>query len=613
MQFVLLDDAHSHRDTPSSRLYTDLHDHWIAHNPETVGPTLGAIERGLNAGLYMVVLFSYELGGLLLDQPKAQDYAETPSDHSGAVNRPLISAYAFKHVTHLDGDGVDSFLRAQIQQVPPHRQHAGVADLTLDIDEDGFRAAIGAIHEHIRAGDVYQVNYTFRLHGRYYGHPIALYQRLRARQPTAFRALVHTDHETVLSLSPELFLRHDQGRLVARPMKGTWNKNTEARAITPDEKNRAENLMIVDLLRNDLGRISEVGSVKVPELYQLEDIGSLVQMTSTIESRLKTSVGLKEVLAATFPCGSVTGAPKQMAMQVIRELEGSPRGLYCGGIGWVDPPAPKHSGMGDFAMSVAIRTLELDDADQSFVMGIGSGITIDSDAKAEWDECLSKSRFLSELSPSVGLIETMRLECGAVHLREQHIERLLRSADRLGIPINRERISAAIDQEIQGLGAQGVFRLRMEVQPGGDIVMSSGPVALLTEPVTVFWAEDILPTELSSVHSSDTIVANKTTARGHYDSAWREAERRGGFDALFVNEQGEVTEGGRTSLFAKIDGRWCTPPLSSGVLPGVMRAQLLADPEWNALETVMSPEQIRHAEALVVVNALRGVLRARLA
>lgn len=653
MQFVLLDDVHSHRDTPSSRLYTHPQQHWAAYDADQLDTTLKAIEDGLQEGLHLVVLFSYELGYLLGQSPKTflersgKAGSASVSTHGVKHDRSWISAYGFKEVAHLNAHEVDAFLAKHIAEQPPRERHAGVVDLRHDIDEKEFHSAIATIHDHIRAGDVYQVNYTFRLHGRYYGHPIALYQRLRERQPTAFRALVHTDHETVLSLSPELFLRHHNGKLVAQPMKGTWNKADRQPTITPDEKNRAENLMIVDLLRNDLGRISKVGSVKVPQLYQLEDIGSLVQMTSTIESQLIEGLGLKEILAATFPCGSVTGAPKQMAMQVIHGLERSPRGLYCGGIGWFDPPQVKaaplpgysrpasstssnstsESRIGDFAMSVAIRTLALNTNDQSFVMGIGSGITIDSDPVAEWQECLAKGRFLSELPAEVGLIETMRCADGAISHRQAHIERLMRSAVRLGIPCGgvavthgRERlpqqdlnasIEQAIDHALSGLGSEP-HRIRVELMPDGRVSVTTGALLTIAEPVAVFWAHAILSADNCRVRAGDVIASDKTTAREHYDAAWQEAERRGGFDALFINDRGEVTEGGRTSVFAKVNGQWCTPPLDSGVLPGVMRGQVLADPQWNAKEVQLRPADLERCEELVVVNALRGVLRAQL-
>lgn len=278
-------------------------------------------------------------------------------------------------------------------------------------------------------------------------------------------------------------------------------------------------------------------------------------------------------------------------------------------------------------MSVAIRTLALNTAEQSFVMGIGSGITIDSDPVSEWQECLAKGQFLSGLPAGVGLIETMRYEDGAIPHRQAHIDRLMRSATRLSIPCGGVAVThvgeslpqrdlnalleQAIDHAISGLGNEP-HRVRVEVTPDGRVSITTSALPAIAEPVTVFWAHAILSAENHCVRAGDAIASDKTTAREHYDAAWQEAERRGGFDALFINDRGEVTEGGRTSVFAKINGRWCTPTLDSGVLPGVMRAHILADTEWNANEVRLRPADLERCEELVVVNALRGVLRARL-
>src|SRR5690606_9088835 len=302
--------------------------------------------------------------------------------------------------------------------------------------EAGFLQAIARIHDYIKAGDTYQVNFTYRLHFSTYGPITALYRKLRQRQPVPYGALISLpDGGAILSLSPELFLRHEAGQLIAQPMKGTAPASGDAaqdaarsKALASDQKNRAENVMIVDLLRNDLGRVAATGSVQVPGLFEVARFGSVLQMTSTITAALQDGVTLPELLRAVYPCGSITGAPKHRTMQIIRELEAEPRGIYTGAIGWFDAPTGEHP-MGDFCLSVPIRTLELKAANASGLrkgeMGVGAGIVHDSVAQQEYEECRLKSRFLTGLPHEFELFETMYAtkEAGIRHL-ERHLQRL---------------------------------------------------------------------------------------------------------------------------------------------------------------------------------------------
>jgi para-aminobenzoate synthetase/4-amino-4-deoxychorismate lyase len=392
--------------------------------------------------------------------------------------------------------------------------------------------------------------------------------------------------------------------MTAKPMKGTLSKTLgSAETLLNNEKDRAENLMITDLIRNDLGRICETGSIAVPKLFEVEEVGSVYQMTSTIIGRQKPNLSLSELLKATFPCGSVTGAPKKRTMEIIRMLEGAPRNLYCGSIACFEPN-------GDFQMNVAIRTLEIDSQGHC-EMGIGSGITIDSNVEREWQECTAKAGFVTGLPSPVGLIETMRLENGSLALLSAHVRRMQASAASLRIPFVRD----TIEQQVANYLARSandlngtVFMLRLELSPSGELQITHKPIEPIAGPQNIFWAKDLICEQAAVMQSTNPLLAHKVTSRAAYDAAWQAAVAKGGFDALFTNERGEVTEGGRSTVFALISDVWVTPPLHCGVLPGVMRGQLLKD--WKAQERVLKPEDLAAAQRIVMANALRGVIDA---
>ncbi|WP_409970362.1 aminodeoxychorismate synthase component I [Piscinibacter sp.] len=408
--FALLDDRNATAAQPTSRLYTGFVREHRCTDPATLDETWAAAESDLREGLHAVVLADYEWGAKLL---RAGHAALPPGDTSS------LRLLMFERLAKLSKPQTDAWLQAR--DAAPSA--AGVTGLRASVDRAAFHRAIHQIHEAIRAGETYQVNYTYRLDGLAYGSPVALYRRLRTRQPVPYGAFIALPPEPqapgsavrhVLSCSPELFLRHDGGVLTARPMKGTAARarTTEgdsemARWLAEDVKNRAENLMIVDLLRNDLGRIARVGSVRVPDLFTIETHPTLFQMTSTVQARLASELSFADLLRATFPCGSITGAPKHHTMELIAELESTPRGLYTGAIGWVDAP-PDGARCGDFCLSVAIRTLTLGESCSGLAparLGIGAGIVIDSEADAEYEECLLKARFLTGLDTGLPRFE----------------------------------------------------------------------------------------------------------------------------------------------------------------------------------------------------------------
>jgi para-aminobenzoate synthetase/4-amino-4-deoxychorismate lyase len=466
--------------------------------------------------------------------------------------------------------------------------------LVPEIDRAEHALGVAAIREALAAGAAYQVNLTFRLRGRFEGDPLGIYQGLLRGQGRCHGACVVAEGRAVLSASPELFFERRGDAIRARPMKGTrprgrFPEEDEiiAAELRESAKDRAENVMIVDLLRNDLGRVAVPGSVRVAELFEVERYRTVLQLVSTVEARLAPGTALPGLFAALFPCGSVTGAPKVSAMGIIAGLERSPRGLYCGAVGVVRPG-------GDADFSVAIRTVELDLDTGEAACGVGGGITWGSEAGAEWEEALSKAAFLAAGVPELGLIETLRLEDGRYPHLERHLARLAASADHLGLEVDPAAAREALLRRATELGLAPA-RVRLVARERG-IELEAAP---LPEP-----ALEPLPVALAlrPVSRLDARLFHKTTRREPYES--RRGELPDVFDVLLWNEERELTEFTIGNLVAEIDGAQLTPPRDCGLLAGVMRAELLARGEIR--EATLRVEDLARATRLWLVNAVRG-------
>lgn len=603
---LLLDDVESSRGQPTSRLYQHVQEQWHANRFCELDACFNGIETALRHGHYVVALFAYELG---------YNWQGISCKHPEPL--PLLRAWSFSEVSKLSKEAVDAFLheRLAIESVP-----SGILDRHDSINPMRFAEDIARIHAWIEAGDTYQINHSYRVYGKAYGSPLALYARLRERQPGRYGAFIEDGHQAVLSQSPELFIRRSGDTLIAEPMKGTADATqAHAKELADDPKNRAENVMIVDLLRNDLGRIAQTGSVHVPALFEVKQHGQVLQMTSTVEARSLPDLRIEDVLRAVFPCGSVTGAPKKRSMEIIQALEDQPRGWYCGALGWFDPN-------GDFAMSVPIRTLQMDQHPQAgssaFILGVGAGITMDSDANTEYQECQLKAAFLTNLPSGVGIFETIRFnpgkDLGRIANWSRHLERLSSSAHALGIQLDYDALLKMVQAATTDLAQDCVHRVRVDLSATGQLSLSHSQIEMLHGPVKLFWAHAILqgdytPQQLT-MQSHNPLLRHKVTARTIYDAAWHKAVALGGFDALFINEHEHVTEGGRTSVFVREEpkGPWLTPPLSAGVLPGVMRSAILADPTMNVREANLTINQVMSANEIMLCNALRGMIPAHL-
>ncbi|RQK08724.1 bifunctional chorismate-binding protein/class IV aminotransferase [Neisseria meningitidis] len=590
--FALFDDAVSGR---AKRYQNHVESRFF--RPEELDALDGALQSGWQKGLHSVLFADYGFGLPLMG---------VDSERGGN-----LAMHWFADCADIDAA---SWLAQHSDGLP-----AGISTPQSSVSEADYLDHIRQIHEAIRRGDTYQINYTTRLHLQAYGNPVKLYQRLR--QPVPYAVLSHLPDAQgqsawTLCFSPELFLKiGSDGTISTEPMKGTapilGDGQDERRAaeLQADPKNRAENVMIVDLLRNDLGKIAQTGTVCVPEPFKVSRFGRVWQMTSTIQAQALPHTSFADILRAAFPCGSITGAPKKMSMQIIESLEAEARGLYTGSIGYLNPCS---GGLGfEGTFNVVIRTLSLtplSDGIYQGVYGVGSGIVIDSDPAAEYRECGWKARFLNELRPNFGIFETLRAENGRCTLLDRHLCRLKTSAQALNLPLP-DGCENQIKQYIADL-PDGAFRVKALLASDG-ISLSRAVLNRLTDKQRVIISPTILPAQ-------NYLRRFKTTHRALFDQAWQTAETQGAFDSLFFNSDGILLEGGRSNVFVKYQGQWLTPSLDLDILNGIMRQAVLDEPQKylqtnQVIETHITQKTLQEAEEIRLSNALRGVFAAALA
>jgi para-aminobenzoate synthetase/4-amino-4-deoxychorismate lyase len=587
-----------------------------------VGTLLQGIQQATRAGYYAAGYLGYECGAYFEERVRAlRDAAPTGQEEPlawfGVYRAPLI----FDHVTGQLG-GSSSL------PIVPARAATSAATL---VDKDivggfhfewsygAYEERIARIKDYLRAGDVYQINFTGRLSFDFDGSPLALYQALKQKQPVAYGAYLHMNGHHVLSFSPELFFRITGNRIVTKPMKGTARRgctlaedDAVAAWLRADAKNRAENVMIVDLLRNDLGRICRVGSVRVPELFSIERYASVFQMTSTVEGIIECPPDFSSLFHSLFPSGSVTGAPKVRAMQLIQELERSPRSVYTGAIGFCAPTANfalteqavdsptrciKNAPNCRAAFNVAIRTILLRDSRGE--MGIGSGIVHDSVAADEYAECHLKARFLTEPREEFSLLETILWQRGYRRLGK-HLQRLEDSATYFGYPFERGRIQKELRQLVKACTPGERYRVRLTLARTGALACVCTHIE---EQPTRCRARIALWSERTN--SRDRFLYHKTTNRAKYDEAYQWATQAGYADVVFLNERNEVTEGAISNVFVRRGNCWLTPPTSSGLLNGIYRQHVLQT-SANAREAVLTLQDMLEAKEIAICNAIKG-------
>jgi para-aminobenzoate synthetase/4-amino-4-deoxychorismate lyase len=604
--FVLLDDARVHG-AADARLYCAPHEVVIARRPEDVLPAFERLEQLASEGHHLAGMLAYE-AGLALEPRLA------PLLASRAGKQPLLWFGAFSGYETIPGSQVSAWLQEQCGG-----RAASIGPLDPQISPGAYRIAFDGMQSAIAAGDIYQANLTFPLAGSWSGSALALYAALRPHAAAGYGGIVHDGAGWLLSFSPELLFDLRDGAVTVRPMKGTRPRSTDAAkdemlrsTLAASTKDRAENLMIVDLMRNDLSRVAVPGSVRVELPFAIESYPTVHQMVSTIHARLGTGRTAMDVVRALFPCGSITGAPKIRAMELIAKAERDPRHAYCGSVGRIDPS-------GDAAFNVAIRTLRLETGGDSgggqAVLGVGSAIVADSQALPEWRECLVKGGFVRQSGAGAGasagtgvkaaarfdLIETMRFTPdNGIPLLELHLERLRASTAELGFGFDRHALRNAI--QALCFHAERPSKLRLVAARSGaySLELSDLPLAL-PDPLTCA----VLPLP---VDESDWRLRHKCTDRSFYDMGLAAAQAAGADEALFLRDDGLVTEGCFTSIFVERQGMLLTPPAQLGLLPGVLRRSLID--AGRATEAELTLDDL--ATGFLVGNALRGLMPARL-
>jgi para-aminobenzoate synthetase/4-amino-4-deoxychorismate lyase len=556
-----------------------------ALRPDEVPGTIAAAEGAASRGLWVGGFVAYEAAPGL--DPVLRVREREAADPFARLPLAWFAMFEERERTALpeprDGPGG--------QEASPWRP---------SIDRATYDTAIARIREHIAAGDTYQVNHTLRLRSSVEGDERGLYRDLCYAQRGAHAGYLNLGRYRVLSASPELFFRIDGDRIMTRPMKGTarrgrWAAEDEAVAarLRGSVKDRAENAMIVDLLRNDMGRIARPGSVTWSDVFDLERYETVWQLTSTVSAELEGGTSLVDVFRAIFPCGSVTGAPKVRTMEIISELEDSPRGVYCGAVGFLSPPGADAPAA---KFNVPIRTVVLDTETRVAEYGVGGGITWDSSAEGEYDETVAKANVLTTRRPRFELYETLRHdpEEGFRHL-ERHLDRIRASSAYFGFTFDGSTVVRALEEAAARFPDRPA-RLRVSVDRMGKVDV--GATALVTPPGPVRVAVD----RGHPVDPTDPMLFHKNSLRNIYEGA--RARHPDADEVMLVNDRGEITEATIANVAVKLDGRWVTPPLDAGLLPGVGREVALEE-GWLA-EATVRVEDLAAAEAIELVSDVRG-------
>jgi len=569
------------RENQASFLFTDFEDILVFNPGDDAGKFFREAENFLKKGYWLSGYFSYEFGYWL--EPALYHLRQKtgfPLVWLGACKKPLLINHAARYQPHKDS-----------------QSSYRIKNLKPNISRREYFSKIKRIKKYIEQGLTYETNFTFKIKFDFRGDVLGFYLNLRSSQPTAYSALINTGESAVLSLSPELFFRQQGRKIATRPMKGTFSrgftsekdkKNIER--FKEDKKIKSENLMIVDLLRNDLGRVCE--RVGVPALFKIERHPTLYQMTSTVEGRLREKAGIREIFISLFPSGSVTGAPKIKTMEIINHLEKEPRGIYTGAIGYI---SPKKSA----CFNVAIRTAFLKDGKGE--LGVGGGVIYDSSESGEHEEALLKARFLTKRPLAFSLIETIlwKRRTG-YHLLELHIERLRDSCLYFSIPLDLRKLKTGLKALEKDMDAHK-WRVRILVSQRGEVSIEKEPLKIITVPVKVM----ISPRK---VNPDSVFLYHKTTLRNLYDKERTKALKEGFFEVIFSNTEGEITEGSITNVFVLKDGKLYTPPLKCGLLRGVLRERLLK--EGKVREKVIYRKDILDADRVYIGNSVRGLLEA---
>jgi len=583
--FVFLETLTKTQEEKSSFIFSEFKDIITFKSGDDLDLFFKKLESYSKKGYWLTGYFSYEFGYFLEEAHKLlRGKNKTLLAWIGVCKKPITISSKEKmnkKCSHFS-----------LEELPYE-----VGSIKPNISQKEYNQKIKKIKSYLNQGLTYQINFTFKEKFDFKGDIIGLYSDLRKSQPTSYSALINTKQEQIVSLSPELFFKIDKNKIIARPMKGTIKrgetkeKDCRSRAdLRSSKKIRAENLMIVDLLRNDLGRISKI--VRAPKLFNIEKHPTLYQMTSTIEGKLKKNIGLKEMFSSLFPCGSVTGAPKIKTIELIKELEKEPRGIYTGAIGYISPKKKS-------CFNVAIRTVQI--KKNKGELGIGGGIVYDSKAGDEYEEALLKGKFFRDGLEKTGLIESILWDRSKGYfLLSLHLKRLKKSADHFSYPYREREIKNKLKEAIKG--EKRDLKIRLVLDSKGNIHVKGETIKKIKEPIKIRISKE-------KINSKDKLLYHKTTKRVLYDQERAKGLAKGYFETIFLNQRQEITEGTISNVFILKNEKLYTPPVKSGLLPGVLREQLIR--EGKAKEKVLYLKDLRAADKVYLGNSVRKLLLAK--
>lgn len=594
--FALLDNTRAAPHQAESLLFTAPVCDVCCHDATQLNESLVELDRLRQEGFHVCGYVSYEAAYVLLNKD------DLAAQREASNTAALLHFYAFRECASLSSVQVEAFLdHVSATNIP-----VAIQNLSLNMSDKDYCERISRIREYIRNGESYQVNFALKYRFEYQGNPISFYRRLRQRQRVEYGAFMNFPEFRVLSLSPELFLRKRGNLLESKPMKGTWARGSSLKedrdilkTMRQDPKTLSENLMIVDLMRNDIGRMAKVGSISVENLFEIQTYETLHQMISTVKGEIDEKIALRDIFLNLFPCGSITGAPKFRTMQIIHELEDESRGVYTGAIGYLQPN-------NDFCFNVPIRTC-IAYPDGTAEMGVGGGILYESDPSAEFSECVLKARFLTEINDSFQLLESMLYlsHTGHINNLHRHLARLEASAKTLHFSFDKTRLVHAIQASIRDLRDDTKVRLALRHNGGYDISLISLDHGLEGEralPRSVAIYEHL-------IDSNGFLLRHKTTERRLYDQTYQYFRASGAYDVLFLNHNGHVTEASRHNVFIEKDGFLLTSPVSEGLLGGIQRSIVMEKAgQGRCIERPLTPFDLLAADRIWLTNAVRGMV-----
>lgn len=555
------------------------------YKQEDLEYNLKVVQKLIDKNYFGYTLINYEAGFLF-----EKKFSQLLRDK----NEKLIQCFFF------DKPQVEVVKSSKIFCDHPSSENYSINNFKLSRTEDEFMDDIGKIKHFIKEGDTYQVNYTIKGRFNFSGSYNAFLQKLLFNQSAKYSTFINNEKNFILSLSPELFFHKKGRRLIAQPMKGTirrgYNHNSDKIAETElkgSEKNLAENVMIVDLIRNDFGRLCRYGSIKAPDLFRIEKYESLFQMVSEVKGVLRKKKNLNEILTNIFPCGSVTGAPKIRTMEIINEIEKEERGIYTGSIGLFTPKEIK--------LNVAIRTISIDKKSGDGIMGLGSGIVWDSDSNGEYEEVQLKSKFLTEPLNYFEIFETMKLENGQIKFLDHHILRMKSAADYFLFKFREKKVRKFIDQLTDQIGLGQKKKIKLLLDKSGMLHSEISDIDKPAKNYSVILSEN-------TISSVDRFRYFKTTNRSLYDNEYENYSKKKFKEVIFLNERDEIVEGSRTNIFIRIGNTWMTPQLNSGALPGIYRKYFLLN-HPDSLEQTLYLADLVKADEVILTNAIQEEIK----